>query len=211
MTKSIHPIEGLQEIVSSYRHMRGEHGREGEQGSWRRNLIAQMEELEQKFETLLSRWVLDEKDRSSWRNCLHHGDPTPEDNLERVPPMFLGRSEMGSVVELRESPQGEYAVIVDGSLRQRSSSRLTFGDSRPVLVNFADQKWTEISRVDESALEGLQGYVASPAGEPPWQLARMLFSDGLIDANFSLTPRGKRILNQRAMEKEGLFPSEVTF
>ena len=211
MTKSTHPIEGLQEIVSSYRHMRAEHGREGEEGSRRRNLFAQMEELEQKFETLLSRWVLDEEGRSSWRNCLHHGDPTPKDDLERLPPLFLGRSQMGSLIEVRESPQGEYEIIVDGSLRQRSSSRVTFGGSSPVLLNFADQKWKEMSRANESVLDGLQNYVASPTGEPPWHLARILFSDGLIDTNFGLTSRGKRILNQRARGKEELMPSEVTF
>jgi hypothetical protein len=99
--------------------------------------------------------------------------------------------------------------MVDGTLRQRLPRKLTFGDSHPVVVNFADQKWTEISRANEPALQALGDYFASPIGEPPWQLARMLFADGLIDTNFSLTPRGKRILNQRATSSKELVPFEV--
>jgi hypothetical protein len=38
----------------------------------------------------------------------------------------------------------------------------------------------------------LRGYCATANGAPPWRWARQLYADGLIDANFGLTARGRR-------------------
>ncbi len=197
MTTVKHPNEQLRELASHYRHLKGEHRREGEQGSQRRHLEKQMEELEQKFETLLARWVPDKESQTIWQNYLHSGGSIPEDALGRVATIFLGRSRLSSLVEVRESARGDYEVIVDGTQVQRLPRTFSFGDLPYRTVSLVNQEWSEISRASEAALQALKHYVEFSTGEPPWQWARMLYTDGLIDLNFGLTSRGHRVLSQQ--------------
>ncbi|MDJ0691059.1 MAG: hypothetical protein QNJ41_21445 [Xenococcaceae cyanobacterium MO_188.B32] len=156
-----------------------------------------MEELEQKFETLLARWVPDKESQTIWQNYLHSGGSVPEDDLGLVAPVFLGRSQLNSLVEVRESDQGDYEVLVDGTQVQRLPRTFSFGDSPYRTVSLVNQEWTEISRASEPALQVLKHYVEFSTGEPPWQWARMLCADGLIYFNFGLTSRGRRVLSQQ--------------
>ncbi len=192
-----HPNARLRELASNYRHLKGEHRREGEQGSRLRHLERQMKELEQKFETLLARWVPDKESQTIWQNYLHSGGSVPEDDLELVAPVFLGHSRLSSLVEVRESDQGDYEVLVDGTQVQRLPRTFSFGDSPYRTVSLVNQEWTEISRASEPALQALKHYVEFSTEEPPWQWARMLYTDGLIDLNFGLTSRGRRVLSQQ--------------
>ena len=196
MTTVKHPNAQLRELASNYRHLKGEHRREGEQGSRRRHLERQMEELEQKFKTLLARWVPDQESQTIWQNYLHRGGLVPEDELERVPPVFLARSPLNSLVVVQESKQGDYEVLVDGTLVQRLPATFSFGDSPYRTVSLVEREWTEISRASPPALQALKHYVQFSSGDPPWQWARMLWGDGLIDFNFGLTSRGRRVLSQ---------------
>ena len=132
----------------------------------------------------------------SWRNYLYKGGSEPEIGLERFPPVFIGRSQLGSVVEVRESSQGDYEVIVDGKQVERLPNTFSFGNGHSTMVRLVGQEWTEFSRASEPALQAIKSYLKSATGEPPWQWARILFADGLIDLNFGLTLRGRRLLNQ---------------
>ena len=197
MTTVKHPNAQLQELASHYRHLKNEHRREGEQGSRRRHLERQMEELKQKFETLLARWLPDQESQTIWQNYLHRGGSVPEDELGRFPPVFLGRSPLNSLVEVQESDQGDYEVLVDGTQVQRLPPTFSFGDSPYRTVSLVEREWTEISRASEPALQALKHYVEFSTGETPWQWARILWADGLIDFNFGLTSRGRRLLRQQ--------------
>ena len=198
MTTVKNPNDRLRELASNYRHLKGEHRREGEQGNWRRHLEKQMEELEQKFETLLARWVPDKESQTIWHNYLHRGGSVPEDALVREVPVFLGRSRLNSLIEVRESDQGDYEVMVDGTQVQRLPPTFSFGDSPYRTLSLVNQEWTEITLVSEPALQALKHYVEFSTGTPPWQWARMLYTDGLIDLNFGLTSRGRRVLSQQS-------------
>jgi hypothetical protein len=194
ISKANHPIDQLRDLAANYRHLKGEHCRGGEAGSWRRQLESQMAELEQKFETLLAQWVPDKNDSGIWQDYFHNGGAEPEDDLERYQPIFVGRSPVGSVVEIRESSQGNYEVIVDGTQTQRLPSTFSLGDYPSPTVSLMGQGWTEFSRASEPARQALKDYIDSATGYPPWQWARELFTDGLIDLTFGLTSRGRRIL-----------------
>ncbi len=195
MTTVKNPNDQLRELASEYRHLKGEHRREGEQGTWRRHLEKQMEELEQKFETLLARWIPDKESQTIWHNYLHKGGSVPEDDLGRKVPVFLGRSRLNSVIEVRESDQEDYEVLVDDTQVQRLPRSFSFDDSAHRTVSLVNQEWTEITQVSSPALQALKQYVELSTGTPPWQWARMLYTDGLIDLNFGLTARGRRLLS----------------
>ncbi len=197
MTTVKHPNAQLRELASNYRHLKGEHRREGEQGSRRRHLERQIKELERKFEKLLNRWVPDQESQTIWQHYLHHGGSVPEDELALLVPVFLGRSPLNSLLEVRPSDQGDYEVFVDGTQVQRLPRTFSFGDSPYRTVSLVEREWSEISRVSQSALQALKHYVQFSTGEPPWQWARMLWADGLIDFNFGLTSRGRRVLSQQ--------------
>lgn len=202
MTISKYPSDQLQEIASTYRHLKGEHRREGEEGSWRRQLEQQLETLERRFETILNQWMSPE-DRRCWQSYLYNGGVVPQDDLQRVPPVFVGRSHLGSLVEVRENHQSNYEVVVDGAQVQRLPGNFQFGDTPYTTMNLVDQEWTEISQADDSSLQVLQHYVESPEEKLPWQVSRILFNDGLIDLTFGLTPRGRRILAQYGNSQSG--------
>lgn len=193
MTTTQHPIDQLQEIAADFRHLRGEYRHEGEQGSWRRDLGARLDELEQQFETLLSKWIPDEETRKAWHRHFHDGGPAPADDLERMPPVFVGRSEIGSQIAICSSADGDYDLIIDADKVGRAPATL-LEDYQAAHIHLVDQDWVEITQSPEPALKALRQYMAAPSGEPPWQWARTLFSDGLIDVNFALTPRGRRLL-----------------
>lgn len=193
MTACTHPIDQLEAIVAEFRHLRGEYRREGESGSWRRTQRSRLDELQQRFETLLSRWVAEEPARAAWRAFLHEGSAAPSDDLERSPPAYLGTAEHGSQVVVLERRDGAYDIVVDGSRADQAPARFNFGSHRSQRLRLAAQEWRETTGAPPAALEALHRHLAAPEKEPPWEWARALFADGLIDANFSLTARGRRL------------------
>lgn len=181
----------LREIVREYRHVQGEHARQGEDSSLRRKREAELKDLESRFEITLERWLDDDALRAQWREHLF--DAKPEPKLEaKVPPVYKGRSEAGSVLQVCPNDAGEWEYFVDGALTAHHPPGWRHG--APDRVRFVDQSFEEVLEAPAEAVDALRSHVADPSSDPPWEWAAPLFEDGLIDIHFSLTDRGRRLL-----------------
>ena len=192
MNTSPHPIQQLEQIAWEFRHVRHSHQHEGRNGTWRRNMGGRLDDLEDRFNTLLQRWICDDTAREGWRQHLHRGEAHPDDDLVTQPPLFVGVSSTPAEIRLYPRAGGGYDVFIDGARADRAPSALTFPASGQ--LRMLDQSWEEISLAPEPALRALREYCAAGSGEPPWQYARELYANGLIDVNFGLTPRGRRLV-----------------
>jgi hypothetical protein len=181
----------LAEIVEEYRHVVSEHRKAGAAGSVRRHLRDRLEHLEEQFERLLEHLVPDEEERQEWRASLHHGWPSPPPEIWPAQLLFRGRAETGSVVEIRSGPEDEAEVVIDGALVERLAGEIE-GD----VIVLDGRAFEEMFAAAPAALHALRDWVADPAGPPPWESARELLEDGLIDRYFGLTPRGRRALRR---------------
>lgn len=181
----------LLETVRRYRHVQGEHARQGEDSSLRRKRELELKALESEFESMLDRWLDDDALRAQWREHLFGSAPEPK--LEgKVPPVFKGRSEAGSVLVVCPNDSGEWEYIVDGSLIAHHPSGWRYGG--PSRLHFVDQEFEEVLDAPDQGVDSLRAYLADPSGEPPWRWAPSLLEDGLIDIHFSLTDRGRRLV-----------------
>lgn len=196
MPASSHPIERLIELARQYRHVRGESDRSGA-GSLRREHHAQLDDLRRQYETLLERWIPEPDAREQWRGFLEQGDTPPEDGLTRAPPVFVGRSDSGARLEVRDGGNGEYDLLVDGRRVDRMGRRLNLDHGPSTPVRILDQDWRETIEAPAPAVQAAREHLETGQGQPPWDRARELFADGLIDINFGLTPRGRRLLRPR--------------
>jgi hypothetical protein len=182
------PEDELRRIAGEYRHIQGEHEREGESGSWRRRQKAQLSDLETRLEHILDHWFRDETTRARWREHFFRAAPEPAP-VHDVPRLYRGRSEGGSVVDVFETQSGEWEYVVDGAVAERRKA----GKSTEATVRLGGQTFQEAFDAPAEALEVLRTYVAEqPSGGAPWGWASELLADGLIDMNFSLTERGQR-------------------
>ena len=186
------PNTELAELVEKYHHLQSEHRRTGVEGSARRHLHAELDELERKIEHLLATEVGDESEREAWRQRVHHGYPGPPVAPER-PLVFRGRSESGSLVEIRTRPDGDSDVEIDGTLTERLGGPIDFGRYR-----VGDREYVETFEAPAAALEALTAWVHDPSGDPPWDHGRELIEDGLVDRHFGLTARGRRAVSRAA-------------
>lgn len=182
----MHPVSELSDVAREFHHLQAEHSREGIEGSWRRRQGARLEELERTFETLLQRWVPSADEQTLWREHLYRGAERPHGEFVE-PPAFRGRSELGSTVVVRPS-EDELEVILDGTPVARWPKRR--GVAAP--LRFADSEFHELFEAPDAALDALLDYVERRTEAPPWQWARELYEDGLIDPTFGLTERGRR-------------------
>lgn len=181
----------LELLVAEFRHVRSEHERAGPGGSVRRHLHTRLLHLSERFDRLLEEWVPGEETREAWRACLHHGAPAPAEPRESPPALvFKGRSEAGAVAEVRERPDGDYDVVVDGGLLERVA--LGAGLEAGIL-RLDGLEFREVFGASRAALEAA-AFFAGEGGAPPWEHARELVADGIVDATFALTPRGRRAL-----------------
>ncbi len=183
---------GLEEIVREYHHLQEEHRRAGPEGTARRRLETRLEELEQRFEHRLLEELGSEDERVAWRARLHHGAGAPL-VAPSAPLVFEGRSAAGSTVEIRERPDGDYDVEIDGAPVERLSGPIDFH----VYVD-GDRRFREVFDVPGATLEAFAAWVAGPAGEPPWEHLHELLGAGLVDRHFGLTERGRRALRRGA-------------
>ncbi len=184
------PEDELRKITDEYRHIQGEHEREGESGSWRRRQKAQLSDLETRFEQILDRWFQDESIREQWREHLFRAGAEPGP-VHSAPRLYRGQSESGSIMEICETESGDWEYIVDGTVAKRGPAP----KSTDSVVPLGGQTFEEVFDAPPAALEVLRAYVAEqPSGGPPWEWASQLFADGLIDLNFSLTERGQRFV-----------------
>lgn len=195
------PRDELLGVAAEFRHLKNEHARFDPNTSTRRRLEARMAEREERFLSLLARWVPDQQDRHGWWKHFRHGGDPPEE--PRVPEqlLFRGVSETGSLVEVRHRADGSHDVYIDGSLMEHARGRMPVALGTPVAgpPTFGEQELVELFDAPEEALEALREYAGAPAADPPWHHARALLEDGLIDANFGLTARGRRALERGAL------------
>jgi hypothetical protein len=188
---NVHPIAELSKVGREFHNLQGEQAREGVASSRSRGQRARLEELEERFETLLQRWVsVGEQER--WRAYLYRIGDEPRDPVPAEPPLFRGRSEHETTLVIRADEHGQ-EWVVDGALVARRPSR------HPVAVpmNFDGLHFHEVFEAAPEALEALLEYVERRMVAPPWQCARTLYEDGLIDSDFGLTARGRRFRTSR--------------
>lgn len=195
MAGRFQPNEALEEIAAEYHHLQNEHKREGVAGSTRRRMESRLAALEERFHTILERWYPDEALRHAWREYLYARQPAPSSPPLASPPLFKGRSQTGSRAEVQEGEDGAYEIFVDGALMKRIPTPMTLEQRTEEHLMMAQQDFVEIFDAPESAREALFRYVRRGSGAPPWEWARELYEDGLIDENFSLTPRGNRMIS----------------
>ena len=187
----------LEALVAEYHHLLEEHRRASAEGRVRRHMEARLHELGLRFDRLVAEWAPDEDLQAAWRTHLHKGAPAPAEPAPARPLVFRGAAETGSVVEIRDRPDGDYDVAVDGTLVERVEAELDFsGSEAPHVFSLDGVVFRETFSASGAALEALAEFVAERAPQPPWPFAAELRADGLIDRNFGLTPRGRRALAQ---------------
>ena len=183
-------------LAMAYHHLEAEHRAAGRGGSARRHLHRRLLDIGRSFERDLTEWVSDEAARAQWRTHIYHGGPSPAAGpVEGRVLGFRGRSDAGSVIELREHEGGEYEVVVDGASAGRVAARGEL-ESKAGRHSFSFEgvEFREVFAAGPDALAALARFVADPATELPWRYAPELVADGLVDIHLGLTPRGRRAL-----------------
>jgi hypothetical protein len=188
--------EELQALVRHYRHLQNEHIRAPVDSAPRRRIEETLLEVRQRFDRVLEEWVPDEELRRAWREHLHNRAPEPGGPEAIRPLVFSGRSEVtGSVVEIRGREAEELEVTVDGTLIERVDADEDFSVTvPPARFRLNENEFVEIFNASPEALRALADFTDAEGESPPWDYAAELLSDGLIDTNFGLTPRGRRAL-----------------
>lgn len=191
--------EELESLVHAYYHLHNEHKQAAPESSTRRHVEERMLEVREHFERALSEWIPDEKLQKSWQAHLDNRGPAPAEPDAIQPVVFRGVSdETGSTVEIRRRSDEELDVLVDGALIERIVGEKDFEvTARPARFKLDDVEFRETFATSAEALAALAGYLGGSA-PPPWEKAWELLADGLIDAHFALTPRGRRALQARS-------------
>lgn len=161
----------------------------------RRRLGESLLEAERDLERLLEEWLTDQATRAAWRAHLYGEGPEPAEPVGKSPLVFRGRSASGSVVEVRERPDGDFAVEVDGCPVERIEAKLDFASTHaPHTFALGSIVFQETFSISRPALVALREFVAEREPRPPWRYAAELADDGLVDRHLGLTARGRRAL-----------------
>lgn len=161
----------------------------------RRQLQDRILAVRERFDRLLEEWVPEEELREAWRQYIHHRGPEPPGPAPIEPLVFQGRTEAGSVLQVRGS-KDEFQVWVDGTLQERVAAEKDLSVDRPVLhFRWDGHEIEETFSASAEALTALADFL-DEGGSPPWEHASELLADGLIDVHFDLTPRGRRALTR---------------
>jgi hypothetical protein len=183
--------ETLVALAGRYNHLRNEHKRARPNSSTRRRLEEELLDVRERFERFLDEWVPDPDTREAWLEHLRSRAPTPERPEAIRPLLFRGRSEAGSIAEVRRGPDA-LEVEVDGSLMERVIADKDLSvRTPPVRLRVDGFVFDETFEVSAAALDDLLTFLEN-GSSPPWDAALELLSDGLIDVHFELTPRGAR-------------------
>lgn len=197
------PFQQLAELGRAFRHVQAEHEREAPQGARRRRQRAEMERLTRDFERVLAHWVHDDALRDAWRSYFRSGTDEPEQPRLAAPPLFRGRAQAGAVIELRGAPDGGYDLVVDGAVAEHHETPWHLEPERIEPIQIGEWTCTELFEAPDEAVGALRAFLARPGAEPPWEWARPLYEDGLIDRDFAVTPRGaRRVAERRGAEPE---------
>jgi protein required for attachment to host cells len=195
VNKPFDPLDLLRRLGDEYRHVEQEHRREPpSRGATRHRLAEQMRELEAHFERILTEWATNEALRETWREFLHGRGPAPNEPHVALPPLFEGRTDAGTVVEIRAAHDG-YDIFVDGARSDHSNVPWHLGLDTRGPVRIGEHACEETFDVPPAAIAALTEFLAGRA-DPPWQWARELLEGGLIDPELALTPRGRRCLDR---------------
>jgi protein required for attachment to host cells len=196
MTKQpFEPIRLLRRLGDEYRHVEQEHHREpSSREAVRHRLANRMRELEDQFERILAEWTADDALRESWRAFLRGRGPAPDGPEVAPPPLFKGRTDAGTLVEIRPVRDG-YDTFVDGARSDHSSVPWHLDPETRGPVRIGAHACEETFDAPPAALSALTEFLAGRA-DPPWQWARELLEDGVIDPELALTPRGRRCLDR---------------
>ena len=194
-TPPFEPLDLLRRLGDEYRHVEQEHHREPPSRSATRNrLAAQMRELEAHFERILAEWTTDGALRGAWHEFLRGRGPAPDQPQIARPPLFKGRTEAGSLVEIRAANDG-YDILVDGARSDHSNLPWHLDPDTRGRVRIGGHACEEAFDAGAEAVAALTDFLAGRA-DPPWRWARELFEDGLLDPNLALTARGRRCLDR---------------
>lgn len=189
------PIHLLRTLGDAYRHVEQEHHREpSSREAGRRRLANQMSELEGHFERILAEWITDEALRESWRAFLRGRGAAPDEPQITPPPLFKGRTDAGTLVEIRRARDG-HDIVIDGARSDHSSVPWQLDPETRGPVRIGAHACEETFDAPPAALDALTEFLAGRA-DPPWQWASELLEDGLIDPELALTPRGHRCLDR---------------
>ena len=111
-------------------------------------------------------------------------------------------ADAGSVVEVRGTKDEELEVHVDGALTERVAAGKDLFSVRPPLSFRVDGiEAHETFTASAEALDALADFLDHDGAPPPWDHASELLADGLIDAHFAVTPRGRRALASRRIDQ----------
>jgi hypothetical protein len=185
--------EELDALAHHYHHLHNELERRRPAGAVRRQLQDRLLEVRERFDRLLDEWVPEPDLRDAWREYLHNRRPEPAGPPAIRPLVFQGRTEAGSIVEVRGKGD-ELEVIVDGALTERIAAQKDLSVDRPSFrFRLNDKAFEETFSAPPAALQAFADFLEN-GGQPPWEHASGLLADGLIDIHFDLTPRGRRAL-----------------
>jgi hypothetical protein len=190
--ESVISRDELESVVSEYHHVKEEHRRARSGSRVRRHLQARVEELARRFETLLEEAAVDDRERTRWRRHLQGLESEPSEPRARPFLLFRGRSDAGSTLEIHERDDGTLDAVVDGALTERLVGADDLHGSQPGLTfSVGGSVFRETFASPGEARAALVEAIADGA-PPPRTYAPALLSDGLIDRNLGLTPRGRR-------------------
>lgn len=188
---SRHPIVRLHLLAHEYHELRSE--RALPPGSVARKHDAHRQEVAAQFDRLLDRWVVDDALMRVWDEYFYHTGPAPVGPELPVGPMFIGRSEQGERVEVREGEDAYFQVLLEGNLVERLPNPwqpATLGAT----VSLVGEEFTELFDASFEARLALTDFARSGHSIAPWRYAAELYGDGLIDEDFALTQRGRRCI-----------------
>lgn len=185
-------------LIQAWRHERETHRRAATGTHARDAAETRMRDIQTRFERTLRQWGVDERLRQAWRNALHHNAPAPLRPSAVASVLFRGRAENGSICTVRRSADGLYEVDVDGSgsTNRLRGLDLQERDGRSFLP-VGNLLYEEHSALPADAMGAFRRWVDDPRTEPPWTWAYALVEDGLVDGNFAVTPRGRRVARGR--------------
>jgi hypothetical protein len=185
--------ELLEALVRHYHHLRAGHESARPNSSVRRRIESRLLDVRERFDHALAEWVPDDGLAQAWREHLHYRAREPNGPAPIQPLVFTGRSQAGSVAEVREHENGELHVIIDGSPAERIRAKMLVSVTKFRLVRPNRLPFFETFRASARARRELRVFLRE-GGSPPWDVASELLADGLIDVHFALTPRGRRAL-----------------
>lgn len=189
------PLDLLRRLGDEYRRVEEEHHREpAYRGAIRHRLADQMRALETHFERVLVEWTTDETLRATWREFLRGRGPAPDEPHRAQPPLFKGRTDAGAIVEIRPVFDG-YDIFIDGARSDHTSVPWHLDPDSGGRVLIGEHACDETCDAQPQAIAALTEFLAG-RDEPPWEWARELLEDGLIDPELALTPRGRRCLGR---------------